>query len=88
MNTSAYSVGLAPPTSGGGNVTGAAATDGEWRKSTASQPYGNCVEVAGSDGAVRVRNSRDRSGAVLRFTHDEWNAFLTGARGGEFDLPG
>jgi len=69
-------------------MTGAAATDGEWRKSTASQPYGNCVEVAGRDGAVRVRNSRDRSGTVLRFTRDEWSAFLAGARGGEFDLPG
>jgi hypothetical protein len=69
-------------------VADVAATDGEWRKSTASQPYGNCVEVAGGGGAVRVRNSRDRSGTVLRFTHEGWNTFLDGARDGELGLPG
>jgi hypothetical protein len=69
-------------------VADSASTDGEWRKSTASQPYGNCVEVASSAGAMRVRNSRDRSGVVLRFSHAEWNAFLRGARDGGFGLPG
>ncbi|MGD0609787.1 MAG: DUF397 domain-containing protein, partial [Streptosporangiaceae bacterium] len=32
-----------------------------------------------------VRNSRDSEGLVLRFTPDEWHAFLGGVRKGEFD---
>jgi hypothetical protein len=47
---------------------------------------GNCVEVASlAAGEIGVRNSRDRGGPVLRFTPDEWDAFLGGARNGEFD---
>jgi hypothetical protein len=68
-------------------VTDAKATDGVWRKSKASQPDGDCVEVAFSDQAVRVRHSQDPAGGVLSFTYPEWRAFLIGARNGEFDLP-
>jgi hypothetical protein len=38
-----------------------------------------------SGGQVGVRHSRDRGGPVLRFTPDEWFAFLGGVRNGEFD---
>ncbi len=38
-------------------------------------------------GPVAVRDSKDRSGPVLLFTHDEWKAFLAGAHEGEFELP-
>ena len=68
-------------------MTDAESADGVWRKSTASQPDGDCVEVAFIDESVRVRHSQDPQGAVLSFSHSEWRAFLTGARGGEFDLP-
>jgi hypothetical protein len=68
-------------------VTDAASADGGWRKSTASQPKGECLEVAIGADAVRVRHSQDRLGPVLAFTHSEWRAFLAGARNGEFDLP-
>lgn len=68
-------------------MTDAASADGAWRKSKASQPSGNCLEVAIGADVVRVRHSLDRSGAILAFTHAEWRAFLTGARNGEFDLP-
>jgi Domain of unknown function (DUF397) len=69
-------------------VTDAESADGNWRKSKASLPDGNCVEVAFGDEAVRVRHSQDPSGSVLYFSYSEWRAFLTGARNGEFDPPG
>jgi hypothetical protein len=57
-----------------------------WVKSSLSFSNGNCVEVASlPDGGVGVRNSRDSEGLVLRFTSDEWHAFLGGVRNGEFD---
>jgi hypothetical protein len=69
-------------------VTEAESADGEWRKSKASQNEGNCVEVAFGDEVVRVRHSQDPAGSVLYFSYSEWQAFLAGARNGEFDLPG
>lgn len=57
-----------------------------WVKSSLSFSNGNCVEVANlTAGGVAVRNSRDPEGPVLRFTPDEWHAFLGGAQLGEFD---
>lgn len=58
----------------------------QWRKSRASNPSGNCVEVAElADGGVAVRNSRDPEGPALVYTRAEIAAFLTGVRNGEFD---
>ena len=58
----------------------------EWVKSSLSFANGNCVEVASlSGGEVGVRNSRDIAGGVLRFTPDEWHAFIGGVQNGEFD---
>lgn len=57
-----------------------------WRKSRASNPSGDCVELAGlADGAVAVRNSRDPRGPALIFTRSEIAAFLRGAKDREFD---
>jgi Domain of unknown function (DUF397) len=57
-----------------------------WVKSSLSFANGNCLEVADlGGGAVGVCNSRDPEGAVLRFTADEWQAFIGGVRNGEFD---
>jgi hypothetical protein len=51
-----------------------------------SYANGNCVEVASlPDGEIGVRNSRDSTGPVLRFTSGEWHAFIGGVRNGEFD---
>jgi hypothetical protein len=57
----------------------------EWRKSSRSGSNG-CVEVAFVEGQVAVRDSKDRSGPVLLFTAHEWEAFIGGAREGEFEL--
>jgi Domain of unknown function (DUF397) len=57
-----------------------------WVKSSLSFSNGNCVEVAElPGGVVGVRNSRDPDGPVLKFTPGEWDAFLGGARLGQFD---
>jgi hypothetical protein len=58
-----------------------------WRKSTRSGPWtDNCVEIAFVDGAIAVRDSTNAAGPVLVFTPDEWDAFVAGAKAGEFDL--
>jgi hypothetical protein len=56
-------------------------------KSSHSNPNGECVEVAvASDesGDVVVWDSKHPTGAALRFTKAEWDAFLKGALDGEF----
>jgi len=57
-----------------------------WIKSSLSFSNSNCVEVASlPDSKIGVRHSKDSEGPVLRFTSDEWHAFLGGVRNGEFD---
>jgi hypothetical protein len=64
-------------------------TGAAWTKSSFSGPTGgNCVELAHLyGGQVAIRNSRHRSGPALLFTAAEWDAFLAGAKSGEFDRP-
>jgi hypothetical protein len=58
-----------------------------WRTSSHSQSEGECVEAAFlPDGGVAIRHSKDPGGSVLRYTRREWEAFLKGAKDGEFDL--
>lgn len=61
--------------------------DSTWRKSARSGNQGNCVEARrADDGTIEVRDSKDPGGPVLRFTPDEWTAFLGGAKDDEFDI--
>lgn len=57
----------------------------EFFKSSFSMSNG-CVEVAIQDDGVAVRDSKHRNGAVLEFSHCEWEAFLRGVAAGEFKL--
>jgi hypothetical protein len=57
-----------------------------WRKSTASNPSGNCVELAElAGGQVALRNSRFPAGTVLVSTRAAVAAFVLAARSGELD---
>jgi hypothetical protein len=69
-------------------VTGSESAPVAWQKSSFSGGSGGaCVEVAFAGDGVLLRHSRNPNGPVLSFTHDEWLAFLTGARHGEFEPP-
>ena len=59
----------------------------EWHKSSASAGGGDCVEVAIGPQSIYVRHSRHAEDEPLAFRYEEWAAFLTGVRNGEFGLP-
>lgn len=60
-------------------------TNARWHKSSRSGGNGNCVEVAILGEGVAVRDTKNRDGGTLEFTHAEWAAFTAGVRDGEFD---
>jgi hypothetical protein len=55
-----------------------------WRTAVKSSG-GGCVQVARRQGAILVADSKHPSGPVLSYTLREWDAFLDGAKKGEFD---
>jgi hypothetical protein len=70
----------------GNGVAADSIADAQWVKASASGPVEDCVEVAQlANGDVAMRNSRYPAGPALVYTRSEFAAFLSGARGGEFD---
>ena len=63
-------------------------TGAQWRKSTRSNGQGACVEVATNlADMVAVRDTKDKgTGPILVFTPDQWDAFISGTKDGEFDV--
>ncbi|MFG2713916.1 DUF397 domain-containing protein [Streptomyces goshikiensis] len=58
----------------------------EWEGPPGTSPSEERVEIAKlPGGAVAMRSSLDPE-TVLRYTAAEWEAFVLGARDGEFDL--
>ena len=58
-----------------------------WKKGTRSGTQGNCVEVARlGDDEIGVRDSKDPDGPVLRFTREQWQAFLDAIVDDEIDV--
>jgi len=58
----------------------------QWKSSRSGSQCDNCVEVAFVDEAIAVRDSKNPTGPTLIFTAAEWDAFVGGAKDGEFDL--
>lgn len=68
-----------------GGMLAAALHSAAWRKSSHSNPSGDCLELASLPGRrVAVRDSRSPESGALVFTWDEWRAFVAGVRGDHF----
>jgi hypothetical protein len=62
-------------------------TGAVWRRSSRSPDSGQSIEIADNlPGIIAMRDSRDPDGPALVFTLREWEAFVGGAKDGEFDL--
>ncbi|GAA5195379.1 hypothetical protein GCM10023322_61930 [Rugosimonospora acidiphila] len=61
-------------------------SDTAWIMSSRSTGNGgSCVEARRSSGVIEVRNSKSPDAGTVRFTTEEWDSFLDGAKKGEFD---
>jgi hypothetical protein len=57
----------------------------QWIKAAASNGGGQCIEMRRRGDGVDVRDSKDPDGPVLHYTPGEFEAWLDGAKKGEFD---
>ena len=61
--------------------------NGGWIMSSRSAGNGgSCVEARRHNGLIEVRNSKNPEAGVVRFTVEEWDSFLYGAKRVEFDV--
>ncbi|GGM28332.1 DUF397 domain-containing protein [Dactylosporangium sucinum] len=59
----------------------------QWRSAPGGS-HGSRVEVAFVDDLIGLRNGADPDSPILVFTQAEWDAFVLGAKDGEFDVQG
>ena len=57
-----------------------------WRKSRKSGANSGCVEIALTNSSVLVRDSRDRSEAILEFSPAQWRKFVRLIKNGQTAL--
>lgn len=63
-----------------------AEANSQWKKSSHVSKNGGSVEVKITADAIMLRDSKNPEGPVLIYTQGEWDAFIGGAKDGEFDL--
>jgi hypothetical protein len=51
-----------------------------WRKSTRSGNGGECVEVSDARNGVMIRDTKDRQGATLTASRDDWRRFTNAVK--------
>jgi Domain of unknown function (DUF397) len=57
-------------------------TDLKWRTTSySSNGGGNCVEIADHDSRVLVRDTKDRTGPILRFSAGAWRRLVEQVKG-------
>lgn len=62
------------------------ANGNKWIKASKSGYADACIELnVDEDGLIALRDSKDPDGPVLHFTETEFDAFIDGAKRGEFD---
>ena len=60
--------------------------DSGWIMSSRSSGNGgSCVQARRHAGLIEGRNSKSPDAGTVRFTTQEWDSFLDGAKKGEFD---
>ena len=63
-------------------------SDKDFKTSSCTHPGGSinrCVKIAIRPEGVAIRDSKDKGNITLFFRHDEWDAFLRGAKEGQFE---
>jgi hypothetical protein len=57
----------------------------EWKKSSASNSQGNCLEMARQDAGIILIRESDEPNAIVATTPEKLAAFIEGVRRGDFD---
>ncbi|WP_190817816.1 DUF397 domain-containing protein [Saccharopolyspora pogona] len=59
-------------------------TPRNWRKSSYSNPNGNCAEVGRLAGGAAIRDTKDRDAGYITADRAQWRSFLTAVKAERF----